>query len=128
MGPRKTLVIGLVLLSLTTFLTGLSRDYFQLLLFQSMQGLFKGFCFIPAYVVVSSLFTINMGRPVGILDSGVNIDSFIILISTAFIALWFDWWRLSACGYSQGYLSFFYLEISSRKSIRFSENRLWEEW
>ncbi|HEU12887.1 MAG TPA: MFS transporter [Euryarchaeota archaeon] len=75
-GPKRTAMAGMYLLSISTILSGLSWNLYSLLLFRFMVGAGAAFYFSPAIGILKNLFSErNRGLSMGLYNAAFNLGA-----------------------------------------------------
>lgn len=91
-GPKKTAMLGMYILSIFTVLSGLAWNFYSLLLFRFIVGAGAAFYFSPAISILKNLFTQRrVGLAMGFYNAAFNLGAGIPIILWGVIAEMYGW-------------------------------------
>ncbi len=91
-GPKKTAMLGMYLLSIFTILSGLAWNIYSILTFRFIVGVGAAFYFSPAIGILKNLFTQKrVGLAMGFYNAAFNLGAGIAVLSWGMVAQQFGW-------------------------------------
>lgn len=91
-GSKKTIIIAFIVCAITSIIIGATRNYLQLVIFQSLIGICESLYYLPAVVLIAYWFPPDkLGKAIGIIESGLNMGSFTVFGIGGIIALSIGW-------------------------------------
>ncbi len=91
-GPKKTAMIGMYILSIFTILTGFSWNIYSILIFRLIVGIGAAFYFSPAIGILKNLFEQRrVGLAMGFYNAAFNLGAGIAVLTWSTVAQIFGW-------------------------------------